>query len=392
MSPLDVAVVGGGIVGLATAYRIRQQRPAAGVVVFEREPAVGRHQSSHNSGVLHSGIYYPPGSRKAVLCRQGKAAMEAFAAEHGIPVERNGKLVVAVDERELPGLDVLAARAEANGVAGARVVGPAELREIEPHVRGLRGLHVPSTAVIDFGAVCHALAAGQDVRTGTEVTELAGGPRSVRVVTNAGELDARVAVVCAGLWSSQLARRAGESPSVRIVPFRGSWVALRPSGAALVRGNVYPVPDPELPFLGVHFTKRIDGTVWAGPNATLSFAPASVLRDALGFPGSWRLARRAARTGMRELWLARRRVALRAFRRYLPELVDADVDWSNRPFGVRAQAVARDGSLVDDFVIEGSGRVVSVLNAPSPAATAALAIGEVVAGEVLARLDVSSSG
>jgi L-2-hydroxyglutarate oxidase LhgO len=355
--------------------------------VLEKERDVGLHQSSRNSGVLHAGLYYAPGSRKAELCRRGKVAMERFAAEHGIPVERNGKLVVAVDRRELPGLEALTERATANGVPDLRVLDEDELHVIEPHVTGVRALHSPTTAVVDFGAACRALASDLDVRTGAAVESVDELNGTVRVTSSAGDFEAASAVVCAGLWSSQLARRAGLSTDVQIVPFRGTWIELRPSGAALIRGNIYPVPDPELPFLGVHFTRRVDGTVWAGPNAVLSFAERSVLRDALRFGGLWRLAAREARVAAHEFRLAHwHRAALRELNRYVPELKNEDIDWSSRPWGVRAQAVGRDGSLVDDFVIEGKGRIVWVLNAPSPAATASLAIGEVLAEEAFARL------
>ena len=357
------------------------------MTVLEKEAAVGRHQSSHNSGVLHAGIYYAPGSKKAELCRRGKAAVEAFAEAHDIPVVRNGKLVVAVDERELPALAALTERAEANGVPELRTLDRDELREIEPHVAGVRALHSPTTGVVDFGLVCDALAAELDVRTGTSVVDLVETNGGVRVTTTSDEIEARAVVVCAGLWSSQLAKRAGLETDVQIVPFRGTWLALRPSGAALVHGNIYPVPDPELPFLGVHFTRRVDGSVWSGPNAVLSLAERSVVRDALRFRGLWRLGAREARVAVREFRLSHwHRGALRELKRYVPELQHDDIDWTNRPSGVRAQAVRRDGSLVDDFVIEGKGRIVWVLNAPSPAATASLAIGEVLAGEALTRL------
>ncbi|HEX2384485.1 MAG TPA: L-2-hydroxyglutarate oxidase [Acidimicrobiales bacterium] len=387
MTAADVVVVGGGIVGLATAYRLGQARPDARITVLEKEATVGRHQSSHNSGVLHAGLYYAPGSKKAELCRRGKAAVEAFADGHGIPIVRNGKLVVAVDERELPALAALTERAEANGVPELRTLDRDELREVEPHVAGVRALHSPSTGVIDFGLVCDALASELDVRTETSVVDLVEANGGVRLTTTRGEIEARAVVVCAGLWSSQLAKRASLVTDVQIVPFRGTWLALRPSGASLVNGNIYPVPDPELPFLGVHFTRRVDGSVWSGPNAVLSLAERSVVRDALRFRGLWRLGAREARVAVREFRLSHwHRAALRELNRYVPELQHDDIEWSNRPSGVRAQAVRRDGSLVDDFVIEGKGRIVWVLNAPSPAATASLAIGEVLAGEAMTRL------
>ena len=249
--------------------------------------------------MLHAGIYYAPGSKKAELCTRGKAAVEAFAETHDIPVVRNGKLVVAVDERELPALAALTERAQANGVPELKSLDRDELREVEPHVAGVRALHSPTTAVIDFGLVCTALASELDVRTGTGVVGLTESDGQVRVTTTTDEIEARAVVVCAGLWSSQLAKRAGVATDVQIVPFRGTWLALRPAGAELVRGNIYPVPDPELPFLGVHFTRRVDGSVWSGPNAVLSLAERSVVRDALRFGGLWRLGLREARASRR---------------------------------------------------------------------------------------------
>ena len=381
--PVRVVVVGGGIVGLATARAIRSATPSAEVVVLEKESAVGQHQSSHNSGVLHAGVYYQPGSIKATLCRRGKVMMEAFCAQQGIPVDRNGKLVVATEASELGRFDALVDRARANEVEGLAVLDGRELRAIEPHARGLRALHSPGTGVVDFGAVCRALAVDLDVRTDVSVQTLADRGTQVVLETTAGERTADAAVVCGGLWSESLAARSGHRTDVRVVPFRGSWVALRPSGAALVRGNIYPVPVPGLPFLGVHFTRRIDGEVWVGPNAVVSLSQPRLLARAAAFSGSWRLAAEHLGTGAREVWTDRsRRALLRAMRRYVPDVADRDVDWGRKPSGVRAQVVDRRGRLIDDFVLAKQGRVVHVLNAPSPAATSALAIGERLAAEV----------
>ena len=380
-----MVLVGGGIVGLATARALRATMPGASVVVLEKEAAVGQHQSSHNSGVLHAGVYYTPGSLKAELCRRGKEMMERFCADHGIPVVRNGKLVVATSDADIRRFDALVERARANGVAGLAVLDSSELREIEPHAAGVRALHSPTTGVVDFGLVCRALAADLDVRTGTAVAAVTDSRDHVIVRTPAGEIAAGAAMVCAGLWSEQLAARSGHRTGVRVVPFRGSWVALRPSGAALVRGNIYPVPDPALPFLGVHFTRRVDGAVWVGPNAVVSLSQPALLARAAAFAGSWRLAAAQYRTGISEMWTERnRRVLLAGMRRYVPALAEDDVAWDDRPCGVRAQAVDRHGRLVDDFVLARQGRVVHVLNAPSPAATSSLAIAERLASEVAA--------
>lgn len=396
---LDVAVIGGGIVGLAAAFQLLQARPGLRVAVLERESAVGQHQSSRNSGVLHAGLYYPPGSAKARFSRAGKTAMERFCAEHGVPVARTGKVVVAVDRRELRGLAALEQRARTNGVPVARLDADG-LREREPHVVGVAGLWSPETAVTDFGAVCQALAravraAGGEVRTGVEVVGLDDRPSAVRIATTAGDVAARAAVACAGLQADRLAAMAGHPPAERVVPFRGAWLELRPGLRHLVRGNVYPVPAGGLPFLGVHLTRRIDGRVWIGPNAVLAGAregtrPWSLsgrdLIEVVRFGGTWRLARRHLGVAVGEVWRDRvLRATVRAVQRYVPAIGLRDV--RRGPWGVRAQLVAPDGTLVDDFTIRASGRVLHVLNAPSPAATSALAIGEDLAGRVLGRLD-----
>jgi (S)-2-hydroxyglutarate dehydrogenase len=392
---VDVAIVGGGIVGLTTAHRLQAARPGIRVVVLEREDDVGRHQSSRNSGVLHAGLYYTPGSAKARWSRAGKAAMERFCADHGVPVERTGKVVVAVDREELPALTALAERARTNGV-DIHELGPDGLRDHEPHVTGVAGLWTPETAVTDFHAVCHVLVglvreAGGEVRTGTEVTGVtASGDTGAQVRTAAGVLRARAVVVCAGAQADRLARAAGVPLRERIVPFRGSWLELTEAKRHLVRGNVYPVPAGGLPFLGVHLTRRIDGRVWVGPNAVLALArngatPWSVsaadLRDVVSFPGIWRLARQHLGVAVGEVWRDRVLAATVAqVQRYVPEVSREDV--RRGPWGVRAQLVAPDGTLVDDFRIEQVGRVLHVVNAPSPAATASLSIGDELSGRV----------
>ena len=375
---LDFAVVGGGLVGLATARALLERRPGARLAVFEKEPELGRHQSGRNSGVVHAGVYYPPGSLKARLCREGRAALQTFADEHGIPYLVRGKLIVATSPSEQPRLDELKERAVANGAQGVRELDRDGLREIEPRVSGFRALHVPESAVIDFRAVLQALA--DEVRAGGG--EVLLGRRVERV----DELAAGRIVVCAGLQADRLARSEH-----RIVPFRGDYLVLRPPSAALIRGLVYPVPDPAFPFLGVHFTRRHDEAVWAGPNAVPSLARERYrrlgfdLRDARDLAGSrglWRLARRYWRTGAVELWRdVVKPAAVREMQRYVPEIDPADVSFG--PCGIRAQVVGPDGTLVDDFLLEHEGNVLHVVNAPSPAATACLAIGARVADELL---------
>jgi (S)-2-hydroxyglutarate dehydrogenase len=395
----DVVIVGGGIVGLATAHRLLEASPRLSLVVCERETHVATQQSSRNSGVVHAGLYYAPGSAKARWCTAGRLQLERFCADHDVPYRRTGKVVVAVTHDELPGLASLADRARANGV-------PVEdldrdgLREHEPHVVGVAGLWSPETAVTDFGKIAEKLAelvrrAGGEVRTGTEVLSITEQPGAVRVASTGAELEAKVVVVCAGLAADRLAAASGRPVAERIVPFRGSWLELRPALSHLVRGNIYPVPIAGgLPFLGVHLTRRIDGSVWIGPNAVLAgaragFSPWSVdardLVDTLRFPGTWRLARRHLDVAASEVWHDRvLRATLRRVRRYVPDIGLADV--RRGPWGVRAQLVAPDGTLVDDFTVRETDRVVHVLNAPSPAATAALTIGGALRDKVLERL------
>ncbi|MGZ6297333.1 MAG: L-2-hydroxyglutarate oxidase, partial [Candidatus Limnocylindrales bacterium] len=394
----DVAVIGGGLLGLATAYRLLGRRPDLRLLILEKETELAAHQSGHNSGVLHAGLYYAPGSLKARLCREGKAELERFAEAHAIPFERCGKLVVALDEIELPRLEALRERATANAVPGLEAVGPERIRELEPHAAGRRGLWSPTTAIIDFRRVAQAYAdevraAGGTIETGRRVTAIQARGDELVLSTSRGELVARNLIACAGLQADRVAALTGDRPPERIVPFRGDYYTLRPDARQLVRGLLYPVADPRFPFLGVHFTRRIDGEVWAGPNAVLAFAREGYRRrdidlgdlaGTLSDPGFLRLGARFWRTGALELW---RDVSARAFHaalaRYVPELRRDQLRFG--PSGVRAQALDRDGTLVDDFRIGGTGHVLHVRNAPSPAATASLAIGRVLAEEALAR-------
>lgn len=394
----DVVIVGGGIVGLATAHRLLEARPDLDVRVIERAQQVGTGQSSHNSGVLHAGLYYPPGSRKATWCRQGKEAFERFAEEHDVPVARTGKLVVAVEPKEIPRLRALVDRARTNGVE-IHELDAVGLREHEPHVAGIAGAWTPETAVTDFGAACHALArvigeAGGQVTTGVEVLSIRETGENVRVSTSDGDVEAAVVVACAGLQADRVAAASGSATRERIMPFRGSWLVLRDELSDVVRGNIYPVPLPGLPFLGVHLTRRIDGQIWIGPNAVLAGARDGTsmwsmnrrdLADVARFAGTWRLAMRHTGTALGELTRDRIMAAnLREVRRYVPGIGAGDV--RRGPWGVRAQLVDRNGELVDDFVVRGEGRVLHVLNAPSPAATASLAIGAELRDQALTRL------
>jgi 2-hydroxyglutarate dehydrogenase len=380
----DVVVVGGGIVGLATAraLALRGRR----VLVLEREATLGAHQTSHNSGVIHQGIYYAPGSLKARLCREGADALYEFCAAHGIAAEACGKVVVAVREGDLPRLDELERRARENGVPGLRSLGPDELREVEPAAAGVAALHSPQTGMVDFAAVAAACARdveanGGEIRAGAPVRAVLDRPDGVEVVLDGGEvLRAPRAVSCGGAWSDRLAAASGARVDVRIVPFRGAYLKLRADRTELVRGQIYPVPDPSLPFLGVHLSRTIGGEVLLGPTALLAARD----RHALAWPGTLRLMRRYWRTGVREIAnAASRRLLVRDLARYVPAIGPDDVEPG--PAGIRAQAVGRDGSLLDDFAFAETAHAVHVVNAPSPAATASLAIAELVADRLDAR-------
>jgi len=376
----DLAVVGGGILGLAVARELKRRRPELSAVVLERGPAVAGGQTGANSGVIHAGIYYLPGSLKARLCVEGAREMYEFCERKGIPFERCGKVIVARDESELGRLDELERRGRENEVPGLRRLSAAELHEVEPHCRGVAALHSPATGIVDFAAVARALAAelsaaGTPVVTNCSIegVESRAGRIALRSATGA-DIRARFAVFCAGLGSDKLAVAAGASPDPRIVPFRGAYLYLRPEKSALVRSMIYPVPDPDLPFLGVHLTRHIDGHVSLGPTALLApRSPADLL-----WPGTLRMARQWWRTGITEIRhrLSRRTLA-RAAADYVPELSPGDFDGGFA--GKRAQALGRDGKLVDDFVVSETERALHVRNAPSPAATSSFALARLIA-------------
>lgn len=384
----DMVIVGGGIVGLATALSLAGRLPDLRLALLEKEPELGLHQTSHNSGVIHSGIYYRPGSHKARLCVEGARLLRAFCAERGIRIEDRGKVIVATSERELSSLDDLHQRGLANGVRDLQRIGPQRLCEIEPYASGIRAIHSPHTACVDFSQVAHAMAGearmrAVEIRTAAGVTAIAREPGGLIVRTARGDVRTTYLVNCAGLHADVVARMAGASPDVRLVPFRGEYYLVRPERRDLVRGLIYPVPDPAFPFLGVHFTRTVHGDVEAGPNAVLALAregyswtrvhPAELI-STLAFPGFWRMARRYWRTGLYEVYRSlSARVFVRALQRLVPDIRPQDVVRGGA--GVRAQAVSASGTLVDDFSIVETPGAVHVLNAPSPAATASLAIG-----------------
>jgi L-2-hydroxyglutarate oxidase LhgO len=396
----DVIVIGAGLVGLATAMALLSGRPGLRVAVLEKEPAVGMHQSGHNSGVIHAGLYYEPASLKARFCRTGREALIAFAEAHQIPYRLTGKLVVATDPVELGRLQDLAERGRANGLA-VRELGPAEMTEIEPAVRGVRALHIPESGVIDYRRVAAAYAEvvrrrGGVITCGSAVRSITRDRDGWAVRTGARSLRAPLVIACAGLQADRIAAMTGQAGGqYRIIPFRGDYYTFRAGASDLVRGLVYPVPDRAFPFLGVHFTRGVDGTLHAGPNAVpalarerygrLSVEPRD-LWDSLRFPGLRRLARSYAGTGAREIWRDLVKPAFLAeMRRYVPAIRSQDVTFG--PSGIRAQCLSRSGALVDDFLIEEAEGIIHVLNAPSPAATASLVIG----GHIAALADGSSA-
>jgi len=388
----DIAIIGGGIIGLGTALALAERFPRYSLAIAEKEPELASHQTGHNSGVIHAGIYYKPGSYKARLCVEGVRLLKAFCEANGVPYDNCGKVIVAASVEELQGLQALFERGVANGIEGLELIGPERVREIEPYAKALRAIYSPSTAIVDFKEVAEAMArklAGHEVHfvKSAPVQKIRRSDGQLYLETPRGTVVARHLINCGGLHSDSIARLMGVEPQVLIIPFRGEYYTLRPE-CQLVRGLIYPVPDPEFPFLGVHFTKRIRGPYEAGPNAVLAFAREGYrkrdisLRESavmFAYPGFWAMARRYWRTGMYEMYRSVSRAAfLRALRRLVPELRDADLAPGGS--GVRAQCVARDGSLVDDFKIVQVPNAIHILNAPSPAATASLAIGKYVAG------------
>jgi L-2-hydroxyglutarate oxidase LhgO len=388
----DIAIIGGGIVSLATARALTERAPRAQIVILEKETELATHQSGHNSGVIHSGIYYKPGSHKAKLCVEGARLMTEFCAEHGIQVQRVGKLIVAVTPAERPRLATLFERGVANGVPGVKLIDADRAREIEPHASAVEAIHSPNTAIVDYRDVAAAMAKdlrgrGVVIETDARVSSIVRTGEGVELGTPRIGVRARWLINCAGLYSDAVARLAGAEPDVRIIPFRGEYYVLRRDRSHLVRGLLYPVPDPEFPFLGVHFTRTVHGEVEAGPNAVLAFKregyrfsdlDARELGDSLRFRGFWHLARKYWRTGAYEMYRSLSKAAfVSALQRLVPAIRTEEVTRGGA--GVRAQAVSPDGSLVDDFRIVANADAIHVLNAPSPGATASLAIGRHIA-------------
>ncbi len=392
-SPIyDVAVVGGGIVGLATARALLQGHPNLSLVLLEKEAKVAQHQTGHNSGVVHSGIYYKPGSLKARLCTEGVQQMQAFCERWNIPYQRCGKVIVATKESELSGLEALLQRGRENGIPGLELIGATRLKALEPYATGLAAIHSPNTAIVSYPRVAERLAAllrqlGGQIIAGGQVERINQERGVLELHTQRTAVRTRFLVNCAGLHSDRVARMAGATPQVKIVPFRGEYYHLKKDRQFLVQGLIYPVPDPQLPFLGVHFTRTVDGEVEAGPNAVLAFSregyrllnirPQDLL-ETLSFPGFWHLAGKYWRTGLYEYYRSlNKQEFVKALQKLIPNLRGEDVVRANA--GVRAQAVTRGGGIVDDFVMERTENALHVLNSPSPAATASLAIGQYIA-------------
>jgi L-2-hydroxyglutarate oxidase LhgO len=388
----DIAIIGGGIVGLAAGMELLVRYPSLRLVILEKEQKLAMHQTGHNSGVIHSGIYYAPGSLKAKACVRGKALLIQFCDEHGIPYDLCGKVIVATQEEELPRLEQLYQRGLANGVPGLEMIGPERLRELEPSVVGVKAVYSPTTGIVDFVQVARAYAAeftsrGGEILTDSEVTAINQRNGRYQLVSDSALVESRYGMSCAGLYADRVAQMTGAPAAPEIIPFRGDYYILRPERSEMVRGLIYPVPDPRFPFLGVHFTRRVVGEVWLGPNAVLAFAREGYQRlnfnvrdlwETLSYSGFQRLARTYWRVGLEEMYRDfSKKAFLTALQRYLPDLRLSDL--LPGPSGVRAQALASNGTLVDDFIVDQQGGMLHVRNAPSPAATSSLAIAEMIA-------------
>ena len=389
---LDIAIVGGGIVGLSTACALAQRYEGLGIAIFEKEPDIAQHQTGHNSGVIHSGIYYRPGSQRARMAVQGSERMVAFCEEHGIPYDRCGKVIVATEEGQIPALEELLRRGQANGVPGVRMIGPEELRELEPYATGIRAVHVPSAGIVNYSLVARAYrklleGVGGEVRTGAEVTAIVEEPNALRLQTTQGDVLSKHVITCGGLYADRVSMAAGLKPEIKVAPFRGEYSELVPEKRYLVRNLIYPVANPAFPFLGVHFTRRINGAIEVGPNAVLAFrrqgyrwrdVSVGDTLDILGYAGFWRMAARYWRTGLGEMYRSlNKRAMVKELQKLVPDVSSRDLVRAGA--GVRAQALDRQGKLVEDFHIVQEPRMIHVLNAPSPAATASLSIGSAVA-------------
>jgi L-2-hydroxyglutarate oxidase len=396
---VDLAVIGGGIVGCATALAISSRNPDLKISLFEKEASLASHQTGHNSGVIHAGLYYKPGSMKAETCASGREALYRFCSEHDIPHQRCGKVVVAVDDSELPALEELERRGQANGLDGLQRLSVSQLQEREPHVRGVAGLFVPQTGIVDYVRVTQKLAElfksrGGVIHSNSPVTKIQETQNGYLIHSGQTSFETLSLVNCAGLHADQIARLAGLRPKLRIIPFRGEYYEFKPERSKLVNHLIYPVPDPLMPFLGVHFTRMIDGTVEAGPNAVLAWRREGYRRsdislpdlaDTFAFAGFWKLSARFWKTGLEEYRRSfSKKQFVKSLQRLMPEVRESDLVPGGS--GVRAQAVDSDGRMVDDFCIQTEGRMVHVLNAPSPAATASLSIAEHIADKVMATI------
>lgn len=394
----DVAIIGGGIVGLATAYRLQERYPAAKVTILEKEGTLAFHQTGRNSGVLHSGIYYRPGSLRATNCREGKQAMIEFCQREGVAYDICGKVIVAVDDSELGNLQSIYERGQANGVT-CEIIGVERLRELEPHSAGIKAIHVPEAGIVDYPAVCEKLAnrireKGGTIQLNSRVTGMRRSNSRMIVLNSAEDVEARCVITCAGLHCDRVAKLSGSKPNAKVVPFRGEYYELTPDVQHLCKNLIYPVPDPKFPFLGVHFTRLIHGGIECGPNAVLAFAREGYTKldinlvdlfESLTYPGFLRMAAKHWKTGCGEMWRSFSKAAfVRALQRLMPDIRAEHLHPA--PAGVRAQALGLDGKLVDDFVIQENDLVVNVLNAPSPAATAALNVGRLIVDKLAGRL------